>query len=138
LTGRNADRLRAAAADVGALHTAAFDANNAEDLEHFFRTIPEPVDHVLVTAGRPSYGPLLEMSVADVARRASADMPCLDCRSRETPKPKMRSGGTLILIGGTGGRRIDQRLGIISAATATLPPLTAATRTRTRPHPRQF
>jgi NAD(P)-dependent dehydrogenase (short-subunit alcohol dehydrogenase family) len=38
----------------------------------------------------------------------------------------MRPGGTLILMGGTGGRRIDHRLGIVSAATATLPPFTAA------------
>jgi NAD(P)-dependent dehydrogenase (short-subunit alcohol dehydrogenase family) len=29
-------------------------------------------------------------------------------------------------MGGTGGRRIDHRLGIVSAATATLPPFTAA------------
>ena len=41
-------------------------------------------------------------------------------------KPKMRAGGTLLFVGGTGGRRIDHRLGIISAATATLPPLAAA------------
>jgi NAD(P)-dependent dehydrogenase (short-subunit alcohol dehydrogenase family) len=39
---------------------------------------------------------------------------------------KMRPGGTLLLVGGTGGRRIDHRLGIVSAATAALPPFTAA------------
>jgi NAD(P)-dependent dehydrogenase (short-subunit alcohol dehydrogenase family) len=38
----------------------------------------------------------------------------------------MRPGGSLILMGGTGGRRIDHRLGIVPAATATLPPFTAA------------
>ena len=41
-------------------------------------------------------------------------------------KAKMRPGGSLILMGGTGGRRIDHRLGIVSAATAALPPFTAA------------
>src|SRR5207237_4997958 len=41
-------------------------------------------------------------------------------------RPKMRPGGTLLLMGGTGGRRIDHRLGIVSAATAVLPPFTAA------------
>jgi NAD(P)-dependent dehydrogenase (short-subunit alcohol dehydrogenase family) len=125
LTGRNADRLRAAAADVGARHTAAFDANNATDLEHFFRTIPGPVDHILVTASRPSYGPLLEMSVAET-RDALSGHAVLGLQVARNAKPKMRQGGTLILVGGTGGRRIDHRLGIISAATATLPPLTAA------------
>jgi len=39
---------------------------------------------------------------------------------------KMRAGGTLLFMGGTGGRRIDHRLGIVSAATAALPPFTAA------------
>jgi len=39
---------------------------------------------------------------------------------------KMRAGGTLLFMGGTGGWRIDHRLGIVSAATAALPPFTAA------------
>jgi NAD(P)-dependent dehydrogenase (short-subunit alcohol dehydrogenase family) len=38
----------------------------------------------------------------------------------------MRPGGSLILMGGTGGRRVGHGLGIVSAATATLPPFTAA------------
>jgi NAD(P)-dependent dehydrogenase (short-subunit alcohol dehydrogenase family) len=38
----------------------------------------------------------------------------------------MRPGGTLIFMGGTGGRRISRELGIVSAATAALPPFTAA------------
>jgi NAD(P)-dependent dehydrogenase (short-subunit alcohol dehydrogenase family) len=38
----------------------------------------------------------------------------------------MRPGGSLVFMGGTGGRRIDHRLGIVSAATAALPPFTAA------------
>jgi NAD(P)-dependent dehydrogenase (short-subunit alcohol dehydrogenase family) len=39
---------------------------------------------------------------------------------------KVRPGGTLLLMGGTGGRRISRELGIASAATAVLPPFTAA------------
>ena len=39
--------------------------------------------------------------------------------------PKMRPGGCLLLMGGTGGRRISRALGIASAATAALPPFTA-------------
>ena len=38
----------------------------------------------------------------------------------------MRPGGTLLLMGGTGGRRISRDLGLASAATAVLPPFTAA------------
>jgi NAD(P)-dependent dehydrogenase (short-subunit alcohol dehydrogenase family) len=39
--------------------------------------------------------------------------------------PKMRPGGTLVLMGGTGGRKIRRNLGLMSAATAVLPPFTA-------------
>src|SRR5262249_31580516 len=39
--------------------------------------------------------------------------------------PRMRPGGTLLLMGGTGGRRVSRELGIVSAATAALPPVVA-------------
>jgi NAD(P)-dependent dehydrogenase (short-subunit alcohol dehydrogenase family) len=39
---------------------------------------------------------------------------------------KMRAGGSLLFVGGTGGRRIGHGLGIASAATAALPPFAAA------------
>lgn len=38
----------------------------------------------------------------------------------------MRPTGTLVFMGGTGGRRISAGLGIVPAATAALPPFTAA------------
>jgi NAD(P)-dependent dehydrogenase (short-subunit alcohol dehydrogenase family) len=37
----------------------------------------------------------------------------------------MRPSGSLLFMGGTGGRRISRQLGLVSAATAVLPPLTA-------------
>jgi NAD(P)-dependent dehydrogenase (short-subunit alcohol dehydrogenase family) len=40
--------------------------------------------------------------------------------------PKMRNGGTLLLMGGIGGRRITRQLGIAPAAIAAIPPFTAA------------
>jgi NAD(P)-dependent dehydrogenase (short-subunit alcohol dehydrogenase family) len=125
LTGRNPDRLEAAAAEVGALHTAAFDANDTQALQQFFEATPAPIDHVLVTAGGPRYGPLLEMEIADV-REALSGHAVLGLEVARNARSKMRPGGTLLLMGGTGGRRIDHRLGIVSAATATLPPFTAA------------
>jgi NAD(P)-dependent dehydrogenase (short-subunit alcohol dehydrogenase family) len=38
---------------------------------------------------------------------------------------RVRAGGTLLFMGGTGGRRISRDTGIAPAATAALPPLTA-------------
>ncbi|HVQ85848.1 MAG TPA: SDR family oxidoreductase [Mycobacterium sp.] len=125
LTGRNPDRLNAAATDIGAVRTATFDANDSSALREFFQAISAPVDHVLVTAGGPRYGPLLEMDVDDV-RAALSGHVVLGLEVARSARAKMRPGGSLILVGGTGGRRIDHRLGIVSAATATLPPFTAA------------
>jgi NADP-dependent 3-hydroxy acid dehydrogenase YdfG len=69
LTGRNPERLLQAAKELGALSTAAFDARDSGPLERFFRDLPTRVDHVMVTAGRPYYGRLLDMDLAQ-ARRA--------------------------------------------------------------------
>ncbi|MGB3483347.1 MAG: SDR family oxidoreductase [Mycobacterium sp.] len=125
LTGRNPDRLATAATAVGAQRTAAFDANSPDALRQFFDTITTPIDHILVTAGGPKYGPLLDMDIADV-REALSGHVTLGLQVAHHARPKMRPGGTLLLMGGTGGRRIDHRLGIVSAATAVLPPFTAA------------
>ncbi len=55
LTGRNAETLQRAATEVGALSTAAFDAEDRSALERFFHDLPAEVDHVMLTAGRPHY-----------------------------------------------------------------------------------
>jgi NAD(P)-dependent dehydrogenase (short-subunit alcohol dehydrogenase family) len=55
LTGRNEERLKQAAGDVGARSTAAFDANDPASIDRFFMETPAPIDHVMVTAGGPHY-----------------------------------------------------------------------------------
>jgi NAD(P)-dependent dehydrogenase (short-subunit alcohol dehydrogenase family) len=125
LTGRNPERLEHAAAEVDARSTASFDATDSAALERFFGDLPGPIDHILVTAGGPSYGPLLEMSSADV-REALSDHVVMGLDVARSAAAKMRPGGTLLLMGGTGGRRIVPGLGIASAATAALPPFAAA------------
>ena len=125
LTGRDPDRLEQAARDVGAQRTAAFDANDTAALQAFFADIPGTIDHVMVTAGGPHYGPLLEMS-ADEVRQALSGHAVLGLEVARHAAPKMRPGGTLLLMGGTGGRRVRRGLGVVSAATAALPPFTAA------------
>jgi NAD(P)-dependent dehydrogenase (short-subunit alcohol dehydrogenase family) len=125
LTGRNAERLAQAAQDVGAQSTAAFDVNDVRALTRFFDELPEPIDHVLVTGPGPTYVPLLEMT-GDQVRREVGDHLALGLEVARNAAPKMRPGGTLLLMGGTGGRKISRALGIASAATAALPPFTAA------------
>jgi NAD(P)-dependent dehydrogenase (short-subunit alcohol dehydrogenase family) len=65
------------------------------------------------------------MDAADVREALSAHV-VLGLEVARNAREKIRPGGSLTLMGGTGGRRIDHRLGIVSAATAALPPFTAA------------
>ena len=58
-------------------------------------------------------------------RQALSDHVVLGLEVARNAVGKMRPGGTL-LMGGTGGRRVGQGLGIASAATAVLPAFTAA------------
>jgi NAD(P)-dependent dehydrogenase (short-subunit alcohol dehydrogenase family) len=125
LTGRDPERLKQAALDVDARRTAAFDANDPAELKRFFDGLPDPIDHVLVTAGGPHYVPLLEMTADDVHRALGSHV-VLGLEVARHATGRMRPGGTLLLMGGTGGRRISRDLGLVSAATAVLPPFVAA------------
>jgi NAD(P)-dependent dehydrogenase (short-subunit alcohol dehydrogenase family) len=125
LTARNPDRLEQAAREVGAERTAAFDANDTASLETFFRDLPMAIDHVMVTGPGPRYAPLLEMEPAQV-REVLSDHIALALDVARNALGKMKPGGTLLFMGGTGGRRIDHRVGIVAAATAALPPFVAS------------
>jgi NAD(P)-dependent dehydrogenase (short-subunit alcohol dehydrogenase family) len=126
LTGRNPERLQQAARDVDARSTAAFDATDAAALKRFFDGLPDQIDHVMVTGPGPRYGTSLLDGDADQARLALTDHVVLSLEVARKAVGKMSPGGTLIFMGGTGGRRISRELGIVSAATAVLPPFTAA------------
>jgi NAD(P)-dependent dehydrogenase (short-subunit alcohol dehydrogenase family) len=125
LAARNPERLEQAARDVDARSTAAFDATDAGALEQFFEGLPGPIDHVLVTGPGPSYMPLLEMN-ADQVRDELGSHVVLALDVARNAAPRMRPGGALLLMGGTGGRRIRRDLGLASAATAVLPAFTAS------------
>jgi NAD(P)-dependent dehydrogenase (short-subunit alcohol dehydrogenase family) len=125
LAARDPERLRQAADDVGAHSTAAFDATDSAALKRFFEGLPDPIDHVLVTGPGPRYAPLLEIDPAEL-RDVMTDHMVLGLDVARSAVGKMRPGGTLLLMGGTGGRRIARGLGIVSAATAALPPFVAS------------
>src|SRR5262249_50207410 len=125
LTARNAERLQRAASEVGAQKTAAFDASDPAALEEFFQGLPAPIDQVMVTAGAPRYGPVLEMDAEEVRRALTEHMLLALSVARNAAK-KIRPGGALLLMSGTGGRRIALGLGIVSAVTAAMPALTAS------------
>jgi NADP-dependent 3-hydroxy acid dehydrogenase YdfG len=113
LTGRDPGRLERAASELDALSSAAFDATDPASLERFFRDLPATIDHVMVTAGRPHYGRLIELDF-EQARRAVAEQILLMIQVARNAR-KVRAGGTLLFVGGTGARRPGVGLGMVSA-----------------------
>jgi NAD(P)-dependent dehydrogenase (short-subunit alcohol dehydrogenase family) len=125
LTARNPERLEHAARELGALSTAAFDATDTDALEQFFEELPAPIDHLVVTAGGPHYEPLAEMDFAR-ARRFLDEHLILPLHVARNAAGKVRPGGTLLFIGGTGARRPAIGLTLGSAVTVGLPALVAS------------
>jgi NAD(P)-dependent dehydrogenase (short-subunit alcohol dehydrogenase family) len=123
LTARNPERLKHAATEIEALSTSAFDAADSVAIEQFFRDMPT-IDHVMVTAGRPYYGRLADMDFAKIHDLISAHILQALYVARNAAN-KVRPGGTLIFMGGTGGRRPAIGMSIAGAVTAALPSITA-------------
>ena len=125
LAARNPERLEAAALELGAQSTTSFDANDPGALARFFDELPTPIDHVLVTGPGPHYKPPLEMDT-DEARAALAGHMVLTLAVARNARDRVRPTGSLVFIGGTGGRRIRPGFEIVSAVTAGMPALTAS------------
>ena len=123
LTARNAEPLQRAASELGALSTAAFDATDFERLGRFFSELITPIDHVLVTGPGPYYAPLAEFDLERARRDIEAHL-LLPIQVARNAARKVRAGGTLIFMGGTGGRRAVAGFTLISALTAASPALT--------------
>ncbi len=124
LTARDPERLRVAASEVGAIRTTAFDASDPASLEKFFHDLPAPIDHVLVTGPGPHYLPVLEMEY-EQAREALSGHILLALWVARNAAGKVRPGGTLVFMGGTGARRPARGLALVSAVTAAMPAFVA-------------
>jgi NAD(P)-dependent dehydrogenase (short-subunit alcohol dehydrogenase family) len=124
LTGRNPERLEHAERDLDALSSAAFDATDLERLDRFFDELPTPIDHVMVSGGGPYYSRLADIDFTR-ARRNVDEHFWLPLHVARRAVGKVRPGGTLLFIGGTGGRR-PAAGAFIAAFTAAMPALTKA------------
>ena len=122
LTGRSPERLERAGREVGAVSTAAFDATDLDRLERFVDELPAPVDHLMVSCG-PYYAPLAEMDFSEVRADVERHL-VVPMRVARLATGKVRPGGSLVFISGTGGRRRGMGLTLIGALTAAAPALT--------------
>jgi NAD(P)-dependent dehydrogenase (short-subunit alcohol dehydrogenase family) len=122
LTARNVDRLQAVGLELGA-SIAAFDATDFDRLGRFFDELPGPINHVLVTGPGPYYAPLRDFDVERARRDVEAHL-LLPVQVARAAVTRVRPGGTLLFMGGTGGRRTAPGFALISALTAALPAMT--------------
>jgi NAD(P)-dependent dehydrogenase (short-subunit alcohol dehydrogenase family) len=83
-----------------------------------------PIDHILVTGGGPYYAPLADMDFA--AARRDIDQRIIGTLAiARFGGDGMRDNGTLLFMGGTGGRQAGVGLSLLSALSAALPALIA-------------
>jgi NAD(P)-dependent dehydrogenase (short-subunit alcohol dehydrogenase family) len=122
ITARDPDRLQRVGLELGA-GIAAFDATDFDRLERFFDELHTPIDHVLVTGPGPYYAPLQEFDVEEARRDVDAHL-LLPLQVARNAVGKVRAGGTLLFMGGTGGRRTAPGFSFISALTAAMPAMT--------------
>jgi hypothetical protein len=108
--------------EIDVLSTAAFDATDFKLLEKFFDDLPM-VNHVLVTGPEPYYAPLAEFDF-EAAKRDLESHILLPIQIAKSARSKVRPCGTLLFMGGTGGRSVAPGLMLISALTAAMPAMT--------------
>ncbi len=123
LAARNPEHLEHASRELGALSSAAFDATDFDRLKKFFDELPTPIDHVLVTGPGPYYAPLAEFDFEKARRDVEAHL-FLPLQVARHAANKVRPGGTLLFMSGTGGRRTAKGFALISALTAAMPAVT--------------
>ena len=122
VTARDPNRLQEVGRELGA-HTVAFDATDFDRLRRFFEELPASIDHVLVTGPGPYYAPLAQFEVEKARRDVEAHL-LLPIEVARSAARRVRPPGTLLFMGGTGGRRTAPGLSLISALTAASPALT--------------
>jgi NAD(P)-dependent dehydrogenase (short-subunit alcohol dehydrogenase family) len=124
LTGRDPGRLQQAADEVGALRAQAFDATDFDRLGRFFQELPAPIDHVLVTGPGPYYALLTDLDRERAHRDWDAHL-WMPVAIAQHAVGRVRPGGSLLFMGGTGGRSRGPGMSLIAAATAAQPALVA-------------
>jgi NAD(P)-dependent dehydrogenase (short-subunit alcohol dehydrogenase family) len=123
LIGRDPERLEHAARELDATSTAAFDVTDFQRVAKFFDELPAPIDHVMVTGPGPYYAPLAEFDFNKARRDVEAHL-FMPIQVARCAAKKVRPGGTLIFMSGTGGRRPSAGFALIAALTAAGPALT--------------
>ncbi len=122
IVGRNKERVENAARETAATRTAVLDVGEFASFQKFLESLPEPVDHVMLTAGSPYYSRIADLDF-EKARRNAEHALLLPLLIARWALGRIRAGGSITLMGGTGGRKPNAGA-MISALTAALSALT--------------
>jgi NAD(P)-dependent dehydrogenase (short-subunit alcohol dehydrogenase family) len=96
-----------------------------DQLEPFFDELPGTIDHVIVAAGGSPFEPLADTDFAR-ARAYLDEHLMLPLHVARIAAGKVRPGGTLLFVDGTGSRRPAAGLALRSAVTVGMPALVAS------------
>ncbi|WP_250038259.1 SDR family oxidoreductase [Paractinoplanes maris] len=123
VTGRDPVRLDAVREELGAT-AVALDLGDAGAVTRFFAGLPAPVDHVLVSGSGPFYAPIAEMDLGQAGAFFEQHLVgglriVRECATR------VRPGGSLTFISGTGARHAAAGISIAAIATAATSALVA-------------
>ena len=124
LAARNPDRLRVGGRRGRGGEQRRLRRHRPGRSRRVLRDLRTPIDHVMVTAGRPYYALLADIDVEE-ASRSLDDHQWLAIRIARLAVGKVRPGGSLVFVGGTGGRRPGPGRAVIAMGTAALPALVA-------------
>jgi NAD(P)-dependent dehydrogenase (short-subunit alcohol dehydrogenase family) len=120
IAARNLERLERVGKELGA-GTAALDATDFMMVQQFLAAQPR-IDHLLLTGPGPYYAPLSQFDF-DKARNDLTSHLLLPIHIARNARGRVRPGGTLLFMGGTGGRRSAPGFALIGALTAAGPAL---------------
>jgi NAD(P)-dependent dehydrogenase (short-subunit alcohol dehydrogenase family) len=123
VTGRDQARLDAARDELGAT-AVRLELDDDAAVTRFFGDLPDPVDHVLVSGSGPFYAPIAEMDF-DKASVLVNHFTIGMLRIVKECATRVRPGGSLTLIGGTGARRPAVGISLAAIGTAALAAITA-------------
>lgn len=123
LAARNQEHLEAASRELSPLGTAALDATDFVQLKAFIDGLPTPIDHMLLTGPGPYYSTLAEFDIEKARREVEAHL-FLPLQVARFAAKKVRPGGTLLFMAGTGSRRPTPGQVLDSGITAALPAMT--------------
>ena len=135
ITARNPDRLHRAGLELGAT-TAAFDAPDFDRLDAFFDELPARSTTCWSRAPALTMR-RLQSSTSTRLAATSTLISVLPLQVARNAAGKVRPGGTLLFMGGTGGRRTAPGFYLSPRSPAALPAMTKNLALELAPDPRQ-